>query len=101
MPASLPASCLTMAPRLDMLESFNRKPLSEMDMNNGHKIEDVMKIQSPRKAKQSRPSITPKSDCDIDTMLKTLEEQLVALLQTKPGREMACSGKLFCKITIA
>lgn len=98
MPASLPASCLTMAPRLDTLESFNRKPLSEMDVNNGNKLEEVNKLKSPRALKQTRQSVTPKSDCDIETMLKTLEEQLVTLLKSKPGREMACSGILFDKI---
>ncbi|XP_031787357.1 serine/threonine-protein kinase polo isoform X2 [Nasonia vitripennis] len=93
MPASLPASCLTMAPRLDMLESFNRKPLSEM--NNSLKIEEVGRVQpSPRKVKQINPNQTQRADHDIDNMLKNLEEQLSILLKAKPGRDMASSDEM-------
>jgi polo-like kinase 1 len=92
MPASLPVSCLTMAPRLDMLESFNRKPLSEMNLNNSLSIEEIYKQSSPRKAKQNGQNTAQKADHDIDNMLKTLKEQLEALLKSKPGKEMACSG---------
>lgn len=92
MPASLPASCLTMAPRLDMLESFNRKPLTEM--NNSLKIEEVGRVQaSPRKVKPLNPNQTQRADHDIDNMLKSLEEQLSLLLKAKPGRDMASSGE--------
>ncbi|XP_011494158.1 PREDICTED: serine/threonine-protein kinase polo [Ceratosolen solmsi marchali] len=95
MPTSLPVSCLTMAPRLDMLESFNRKPLSEMNFNNSLNIEDIYRVKSsPRKAKQNGQNTAQKADHDIDNMLKTLKEQLEVLLKSKPGKEMACSDEM-------
>lgn len=83
-----------MAPRLDTLESFNRKPLGEVDMNNSVNIEEV-KLLSPRKTgkQNGRPS-TQKADLDIDSLLKTLQEQLAILMKAKPGREMKTSGML-------
>ena len=95
MPASLPVSCLTMAPRLDMLESFNRKPLTEKDMNNSPIIiqDNGKENQSPCKNKQNYQA-SQKSDHDIDTMLKNLEDQLKTVFKHKPDREMGSSGMI-------
>lgn len=87
-----------MAPRLDTLESYNRKPLSEM--NNSLKIDEIGRIQpSPRKPKAHNPNQTQKPDHDIDSMLKNLEEQLAELLKSKPGKEMVSLGKICLKIS--
>ncbi|KAJ8687080.1 hypothetical protein QAD02_022874 [Eretmocerus hayati] len=95
MPASLPDTCLTMPPRLDALESYNRKPLSEMDVNNSPKImEDGKGQQSPRKAKQNGNANVPKTDHDIEKMLKALEEQLTSVLKSKPSKNVASTDEM-------
>lgn len=97
MPTSLPVSCLTMAPRLDMLELYNRKPLSEMDVNNGEKVDLISsrKLQSPRKMNKTDVlNESQKYDPDINKMLQTLKELLGTLLKSKSPKEMASSGKL-------
>lgn len=35
LPTSLPESCLTMAPRFDQTPAGNRKPLNDMNIDNG------------------------------------------------------------------
>ncbi|XP_014221745.1 serine/threonine-protein kinase polo [Trichogramma pretiosum] len=87
MPASLPSSCLTMAPRLDMLEALARKPLAQKDMNNSPQVDEISKLQSPRKLKNYM-SNAQKQELHIETMLKSLQEQLGNLLKSKPGRKM-------------
>lgn len=97
MPLSLPLSCLTMAPRLDMLEMHNqRKPLSEMNTNVGGEGQDfVFRVpNSPvRKTKLADAiSEVQKLNLDIRKMLQTLREQLSAVLKAKPSRETTSSA---------
>lgn len=97
LPKSLPLSCLTMAPRLDMLEMHNRrKPLSEMAVNGAGDIEDNMfrVPNSPlRKAKPVEDvNNVQKLNLDIMKMLQTLKEQLATVLMTKPSSEAASSA---------
>lgn len=98
MPTSLPLSCLTMPPRLDMLESHcNRKPLSEMNLN-GHSEQDNLSnrvTNSPRKNKAKDAKLVASIEVveshhvnhDVKTMLFTLRQQLAAVLKTKPSRD--------------
>lgn len=96
LPTSLPLSCLTMAPRLDTLESHcNRKPLSEMNLN-GFSEQDIIASRatnSPRKVKPV-PEITESQRVshNIKKMLCTLRDQLTAVLKAKPAREIASSA---------
>ncbi|XP_071557610.1 serine/threonine-protein kinase polo [Temnothorax nylanderi] len=97
MPASLPLSCLTMAPRLDTLELHcNRKPLSEMNLNGYSEQEIFPRVpNSPsRKAKFNNEIIEPQrgGNLDIRKMLQTLKEQIAVVLKTKPARETASSS---------
>lgn len=96
MPSSLPTSCLTMAPRLDTLETYNRKPLSEMDMNHSPKIDELNNKNqpSPRKAIKQNGTIKDpqKVDNEIENGLKNLKEQLASVIKSKPGKEMSSSG---------
>lgn len=95
-----------MAPRLDTLEMHNnRKPLSEMNMNNYNTGEsDVFKIPtSPQRNKLLSPSNKMKS-VEIQTndvqkinhenkrMLQALKEQLHGVLKSKPAQKMASSA---------
>ncbi|XP_076633083.1 serine/threonine-protein kinase polo [Colletes latitarsis] len=94
MPQSLPLSCLTMAPRLDMLEMHNqRKPLTEMNTNveaEGPNFVFRVPNSPARKAKPADgASEMQKMNPDIKTMLQTLREQLSAVLKAKPSWEMA------------
>ncbi|XP_029164581.1 serine/threonine-protein kinase polo isoform X2 [Nylanderia fulva] len=98
MPTSLPLSCLTMAPRLDMLESHcNRKPLGEMNLN-GYSEQDILASRVPnsplRKAKLSAEVVEQpqRINHDIKKMLYTLKEQLTAVLKYKPAKDVTCSG---------
>ena len=97
MPTSLPLSCLTMAPRLDMLESHcNRKPLGEMNLN-GYSEQDILASRVPnsplRKAKLSTEVIeSQRVNHDIKKMLYTLKEQLTAVLKYKPAKDITSSG---------
>ncbi|EFN69812.1 Serine/threonine-protein kinase polo, partial [Camponotus floridanus] len=97
MPTSLPLSCLTMAPRLDMLESHcNRKPLGEMNLN-GFSEQDILASRMPnsplRKTKLSTEVIEPQRvNHDIKKMLYTLKEQLAAVLKYKPSKDITSSG---------
>lgn len=96
LPTSLPLSCLTMAPRLDILESYcNRKPLGEMNLN-GFSEQDIIACRvpnSPRKVKPVTEVIeTQKTYHDIKKMLYTLKEQLAVVLKAKPVREIASSA---------
>lgn len=95
LPLSLPLSCLTMAPRLDTLESHNqRKPLSEMNQNEADdKAVFRLPISPARKIKGIETlSETQKSGRDIRKMLITLKEQVAAVLLTNPAREDASSA---------
>lgn len=104
MPHSLPLSCLTMAPRLDMLEIYNqRKPLSEMNTNVGGEGQNLVSRNSP--ARKTKPadaiSEVQKLNLDIRKMLQTLREQLSAVLKAKPSRETASlTGTLFQGLNI-
>ncbi|KAL6254638.1 hypothetical protein P5V15_013945 [Pogonomyrmex californicus] len=97
MPTSLPLSCLTMAPRLDMLESHcNRKPLGEMNLN-GYSEQEILACRVPnspsRKTKSNNEIIEPQRvSHDIRKMLHTLKDQLAAVLKAKPARETASSA---------
>lgn len=97
MPTSLPLSCLTMAPRLDMLESHcNRKPLGEMNLN-GYSEQDILASRVPnsplRKAKLSAETIEQpqRINHDIKKMLHTLKDQLTVVLKYKPAKDITCS----------
>ncbi|KAG7207750.1 hypothetical protein KM043_009362 [Ampulex compressa] len=98
LPTSLPLSCLTMAPRLDMLEIHNqRKPLSEMNMNVGGDADNFNPVfrvpNSPaRKAKHDGVNEAQRINLDIRKMLLTLREQLAAVLKANPIRETASSA---------
>lgn len=102
MPTSLPLSCLTMAPRLDMLESHcNRKPLGEMNLN-GFSEQDILASRMPnsplRKTKLSTEVIEPQRvNLDIRKMLCTLKEQLAAVLKYKPSKDITSSGGTLMK----
>ncbi|XP_014467750.1 PREDICTED: serine/threonine-protein kinase polo [Dinoponera quadriceps] len=96
LPTSLPLSCLTMAPRLDVLESHcTRKPLGEMNFN-GCTETDIITFRMP-----SSPSSKPAKPIDVNEvqkinhnikkMLYTLKEQLAAVLKAKPARETVLS----------
>lgn len=104
MPHNLPLSCLTMAPRLDMLEIYNqRKPLSEMNTNVGGEGQNLVSRNSP--ARKTKPtdaiSEVQKLNLDIRKMLQTLREQLSAVLKAKPSRETASlTGTLFQGLNI-
>ncbi|KAK0084064.1 hypothetical protein PV325_007665 [Microctonus aethiopoides] len=95
LPLSLPLSCLTMAPRLDTLESHNqRKPLSEMNQNEADdKAVFRLPVSPARKIKGIETlSETQKSGRDIRKMLITLKEQVAAVLLTNPERQDASSA---------
>lgn len=102
MPHSLPLSCLTMAPRLDMLEIYNqRKPLSEMNTNVGGEV--LVSRNSPSRKTKPVDGINEvqKLNLDIRKMLQTLREQLSAVLKAKPCRETASlTGTLFQGLNI-
>ncbi|CAK9798983.1 Serine/threonine-protein kinase polo [Anthophora quadrimaculata] len=97
LPASLPLSCLTMAPRLDMLEMHNqRKPLCEMNTNVGGEGQDFVFRVPSSPAHKTKPadaiSEAQKINLDIRQMLETLREQLAAVLKSKPSRETTSSA---------
>lgn len=92
MPHSLPLSCLTMAPRSDMLEIYNqRKPLSEMNTNVGGEGQNLVSRSSPARKTKPTDAVNEvqKLNLDIRKMLQTLREQLSAVLKAKPSREAA------------
>lgn len=97
MPTSLPLSCLTMAPRLDMLELHcNRKPLGEMNLN-GYSEQEILACRAPnspsRKNKPNNEIVEPQRvNLDIRKMLHTLREQIASVLKVRPGREIASSA---------
>ncbi|XP_046832578.1 serine/threonine-protein kinase polo isoform X2 [Vespa crabro] len=96
LPTSLPLSCLTMPPRLDMLEMHNqRKPLSEMNLNAGGDGEDNT-FRVPNSPARKKPTEdvngVQKVNLDIKKMLQTLKEQLTAVLVARPSSETASSG---------
>ncbi|XP_053998386.1 serine/threonine-protein kinase polo [Hylaeus anthracinus] len=96
MPQSLPLSCLTMAPRLDMLEMHNqRKPLTEMNTNVGGEGQDFVFRVPNSPARKTKPvdavNEVQKTNHDIKKMLQTLKDQLLGVLRAKPSREMAVS----------
>lgn len=96
MPHSLPLSCLTMAPRLDLLEMHNqRKPLSEMNTNVGGEGQDFVFRVPNSPARKTKPADAinevQKLNLDIKKMLQTLREQLSAVLKSKPCRETTSS----------
>ncbi|XP_011301223.1 serine/threonine-protein kinase polo [Fopius arisanus] len=95
LPQSLPLSCLTMAPRLDTLETYNqRKPLSEMNHNEEGIDSPMFRLPgSPaRKTKQDGVSEVQRAGRDIKRMLITLKEQVGAVLTSKPARRDASSA---------
>ncbi|EFN89665.1 Serine/threonine-protein kinase polo [Harpegnathos saltator] len=93
LPTSLPLSCLTMAPRVDMLESHcNRKPLGEMNFN-GCSETDIITFRVPsspsrKPAKPTDVNEMQRMNHDIKKMLHTLKEQLATVLKAKPAREI-------------
>ncbi|XP_012264966.1 serine/threonine-protein kinase polo [Athalia rosae] len=96
LPTSLPISCLTMAPRMDVLEMHNqRKPLTEMNGNGGGDVQDIL-FRVPRspavKTKAHEVNDEQKLHHDIRKMLQTLKDQLAAVLKTKPARDTVSSG---------
>ncbi|KYN28013.1 PREDICTED: serine/threonine-protein kinase PLK1 [Trachymyrmex cornetzi] len=96
MPTSLPLSCLTMAPRLDMLESHcNRRPLGEMNLN-GYTEQDILSNRVPnspsRKAKPNEITEPQRVNLDIRKMLQTMKEQIGIVLKTKPAKEIISSA---------
>lgn len=96
MPVSLPLSCLTMAPRLDMLEMHNqRKPLTEMNTNVGGEGQDFVFRVPNSPARKTKPADgvneVQKMNLDIKMMLHTLREQLAAVLKSKLSRETTLS----------
>ncbi|XP_018045529.1 PREDICTED: serine/threonine-protein kinase polo [Atta colombica] len=96
MPTSLPLSCLTMAPRLDMLESHcNRRPLGEMNLN-GYTEQEILSCRVPnspsRKTKLNEITEPQRVNLDIRTMLQTLKEQIGIVLKSKPARETISSA---------
>lgn len=96
LPTSLPLSCLTMAPRLDMLEMHNqRKPLSEMNLNAAGDGEDnVFRVPNSPARKKPTEDVNgvQKINLDIKKMLQTLKEQLTAVLVARPSSETASSA---------
>lgn len=103
MPTSLPLSCLTMAPRLDVLESHcNRKPLGEMNLN-GFSEQDLIAYRVPNSPRKVKPTgeITERASHDIKKMLYTLKEQLATVLLSRPARRMISStGRIDTLIVI-
>lgn len=103
LPTSLPLSCLSTAPRLDMLESHcNRKPLGEMNLN-GYSEQDILASRVPnsplRKVKPNNEIAEPQRvSLDIRKMLHTLKEQIAMVLKTKPARETASSAGMLEKL---
>lgn len=90
LPSSLPASCLTMAPRLDMLEQHNsRKPLSEMNMNMDQ--ESPFRVPNSPLTKDSKLASITKKKNNIKMQLMTLKEQLHHVLKSKPSRDTLSS----------
>lgn len=100
MPTSLPLSCLTMAPRLDMLELHcNRKPLGEMNLN-GYSEQDILasRVPSPlRKTKTTTDCTNAQRANEITKMLSTLRAQLATVLKAKPAKEIASSAGVLTK----
>lgn len=105
MPTSLPLSCLTMAPRLDMLESHcNRKPLGEMNLN-GYSEQEILAYRVPNSpSRKNKPnneiieSQPQRINLDIKKMLQALKEQLASVLKARPGRETASSAGMLEKL---
>lgn len=104
MPQGLPLSCLTMAPRLDTLETHNqpRQPLHEKHQNGGTGvgITDNHQFIAPNSPAICRPrpdiaTEAQKSNRDIRKMLLTLKEQIASVLSAKPARNDASSGVEF------
>lgn len=93
MPTSLPLSCLTMAPRLDILEMHNRKPLSEMNFNGcSDEVIRVSSSPSRKPAKMNDVDEGQRINHDIKHMLYTLKEQLAAVLKAKPAKDVPLSA---------
>lgn len=96
MPTSLPLSCLSMAPRLDTLELYNRKPLSEKNMNVGGDGQDFVFRVPNSPARKTKPADSAnevqRMNLDIRKMLQTLKEQLAAVLKSKPNRVTTSSA---------
>lgn len=92
MPQSLPLSCLTMAPRMDALESLNqRKPLIEMNQNNEQVTDPLFRVPVSPAPKNKTDLAVDKAGKDIRKMLITLKEQVAAVLQVNPARTNASS----------
>ncbi|KAF7993146.1 hypothetical protein HCN44_005927 [Aphidius gifuensis] len=109
MPQGLPLSCLTMAPRLDTLETHNqpRQPLHEKNQNGGGNGvsggvggvgvtgDHQFIVPSSPAICRPRPDIATeaqKSNRDIRKMLLTLKEQISSVLSARPARNDAASG---------
>ncbi|KAJ9579498.1 hypothetical protein L9F63_004846, partial [Diploptera punctata] len=92
LPAQLPASCLTVAPRADKLEkAVSRKPLLEVNANN----DNATSSQVIKKGSTNPGDDSPVEDHATDSCtaaearryLQTLQNQLTALLKKNPGRD--------------
>lgn len=90
LPPSLPASCLTMAPRFDQIVDHNvRKPLNEV--NNIVNNDNCMQVDSPCKPSNGHDSIAASSGhpsaavnaFDARNSLLSLRTQLAALFKAK------------------
>ncbi|CAH2262155.1 serine/threonine-protein kinase polo [Pararge aegeria] len=88
MPAALPLSCLTTAPRTDQLEGLAllRRPLNEVKNN-----ENIMAVDSPMKRGPGMPlehhAVEPLSH---KQNLVALRDQLAALLNAKTVGQLKC-----------
>ncbi|GLV39196.1 polo [Carabus blaptoides fortunei] len=99
LPGSLPASCLTMAPRFDQMVERNtntRKPL--LEVNNVVNNEHIMAVDSPCKGPHDSIAASGGHHAAIATAfdshssLLALREQLGQLIRKKPAREIGNFG---------
>ncbi|KAF5270466.1 hypothetical protein FQA39_LY08344 [Lamprigera yunnana] len=93
-PASLPSSCLTMAPRFDQFEKTAlRKPL--IQINNENVIENGMEIELPQKPHDSiaasgigtgNPPIAVIPPFNAKENFNVIRQMLIQVIRSKPAR---------------
>ncbi|KAJ9579499.1 hypothetical protein L9F63_004847 [Diploptera punctata] len=91
LPAQLPASCLTVAPRADRLEkAVSRKPLLEVNANNDNATSSHVTKKGSANPGDGNP-VEDNADsltaAEARRYLQTLRNQLTALLKKNPGRD--------------
>lgn len=92
-PASLPCSCLTMAPRADQLEGgerdagINRKPLLEINENNDERVAMTF-LRKNLHDQITSAGFMPKNSAEYKSDILNLQAQLTQLLNDKPNRVM-------------